>query len=94
MDKDETDLDNYHLNKLEVMSTSFTSQKTHRPAHLSRALMKMYLNKSILEECLVTFDIFKEIVEDPLQKVKLIRDVIKNVEVKVFEEDSIIYNKG
>ena len=76
------------------MSTNFTSLNTNRPANVSRALMKMYLNKSILEECLVTFDIFKEIVEDPLQKVKLIRDVIKNVEVKVYDSDAIIYNKG
>jgi CRP-like cAMP-binding protein len=56
--------------------------------------MKLYLTRQILEECLETLDIFKEILEDPVQKSKLIRDVNKNLQLKLYDEGAIIYNKG
>jgi hypothetical protein len=56
--------------------------------------MKLFLTKEILEECLETIDIFKEIMEDPVQKNKLIRDVTKNIKLKLYDEEGSIYNKG
>jgi len=56
--------------------------------------MKLFLTKEILEECLKTIDIFKEIMEDPIQKNKLIRDVTKNIKLKLYDEEGSIYDKG
>lgn len=56
--------------------------------------MKLYLTRETLEECLETLDIFKEILEDPVQKHKLIRDVNKNLQLKIYDEGAAIYNKG
>jgi len=32
--------------------------------------------------------------EDPVQKNKIIRDITKTVNLKIYEEDSVIYGKG
>ena len=56
--------------------------------------MKLYLTRQILEECLETLDIFKEILEDPVQKSKLVRDVGKNIRLKVYDEDAVVYSRG
>jgi hypothetical protein len=56
--------------------------------------MKLFLTKEILEECLETIDIFKEIMEDPVQKNKLMRDVTKNIKLKLYDEEGSIYDKG
>lgn len=32
--------------------------------------------------------------EDPVQKTKLIRDVNKNIQLKLYDEEAIIYDKG
>jgi hypothetical protein len=32
--------------------------------------------------------------EDPIQKNKIIRDITKTVQLKIYEEDSVIYGKG
>ena len=56
--------------------------------------MKLYLTRETLEECLETLDIFKEILEDPVQKHKLIRDVNKNLQLKLYDEGAVIYNRG
>ena len=56
--------------------------------------MKLFLTKEILGECLETMDIFKEIMEDPVQKNKLMRDVTKNIKLKLYDEEGSIYDKG
>lgn len=47
-------------------------------------LAKLYINREILSECLETLDIFKEIIEDPAQKNKIIRDVSKALKLKAY----------
>jgi CRP-like cAMP-binding protein len=32
--------------------------------------------------------------EDPIQKIKIIRDIIKTVHLKIYEEGAVIYGKG
>lgn len=80
-----------HLEKIQVNdSTKRTIVGTS--AHL--ALAKLYLTRELLAECLETLDIFKEMLEDPVQKNKIIRDVGKALRLIAFCEGAVIYNKG
>lgn len=83
-----------HLRNLEIVNNLPSGRKTNRPPNSNRTLMKLYLTRQILEECLETLDIFKEILDDPIQKSKLVRDVGKNVRLKVYDEDAVIYSRG
>lgn len=83
-----------HLRNLEIVNNLPSGRKTNRPPNSNRTLMKLYLTRQILEECLETLDIFKEILEDPVQKSKLVRDVGKNIRLKVYDEDAVVYSRG
>lgn len=83
-----------HLRNLEIVNNLPSGRRTHRPPNSNRTLMKLYLTRQILEECLETLDIFKEILEDPIQKSKLVRDVGKNIRLKVYDEEAVVYCRG
>lgn len=56
--------------------------------------MKLYLTREILEECLQSLDIFRGLLEDPIQRHKLIRDVTKNLQLKLYDEGALVYSRG
>jgi signal-transduction protein with cAMP-binding, CBS, and nucleotidyltransferase domain len=79
------------LDKIQINDSTKRSQNGPQ-SH--QQLAKLYINREILSECLETLDIFKEIIEDPAHKSKIIRDVTKALKLKAYGEDAIIYNKG
>jgi CRP-like cAMP-binding protein len=56
--------------------------------------MKLYLTREILEECLQSLDIFRELLDDPIQHRKLLRDVNKNLQLKLYDEGATVYARG
>jgi len=55
------ELNEIYLKNLEIIKDQSNSKRTYRGPNSNRTLMKLYLSKEVLEECLETIDIFKEI---------------------------------
>lgn len=70
------------------------TQRTHREYLTQRTLLKLYLKTHIIEECLESFDIFKDVLEDPHQRNKLVRDVMRSLKVETVETGVPLYSKG
>lgn len=39
-------------------------------------------------------DIFRELLDDPIQRSKLLRDVGKNIVLKQYDEGAVVYERG
>ena len=53
------DLESLNLKNIDLQSTGPYTKRSISDFHNNRTLMRLYLSKDILLECLETFDIFK-----------------------------------
>ena len=73
------------LKGIDKSQISEQTKRTINAPNNHQNLAKLYLNKEILTECLENFDLFKEMLGDPIQKIKIIRDISKALRLKSYD---------